>query len=95
MKSFEYQLLDFLRSKPAEETYNFLSPRGCALGQFAASLGAAGLATGFVDRSGAIRDYSEQIYRTVAQDVEALEAGCPQDWTFGAAADRLENLLQP
>lgn len=91
MKSLEYQCLDFWRSKPAWKSYDGSCIGECALAQFAESLGAQNYGDSWwQDAGGEIQAYDRRLYNA-AMCIGFSGLG----WTFGAAADRLEKLLQP
>ena len=89
MKSFEHQCLDFWRSKPANETYDYTWSQTCAMARFISESGLGEPSTflRWRDNGGALHDYPKAMKD--AANGYCLEGG----WTFGAAADRLERLL--
>lgn len=86
------QLLLFARSKPAEESYNFIQPGSCAIAQFLRDTGAAaepnvGVATWSDD---AIEDApNHDIDPRISNWSQTSPVGV-QPWTWGALAQRLE-----
>lgn len=90
MKDMTHQFLDWLRSKPADESYDYEDCTGCAFTQF---LIASGYASEPSCSAGIWRDKAkgEKIgAHTVPFDDDVLVCW---PWTFGAAADRLERAL--
>lgn len=81
MKSLSHQFLDFCRSKPADEEYDYLRSSVCAFYQFA-------VANGIPDpvRS----SYSYGLFN--GPEIPAALNGAirVRPWTYGALASRLE-----
>ena len=86
MKSLEGQFLDFCRSKPADEAYDYCDSTVCALAQFASFAGIREL----VGAGGT---------SWLNEHPRLHEAVCPMEgegeWTFGALTARLEAASTP
>lgn len=88
--SFGYAVLEWARTKPADERYNYVSNCGCAVAQFLKDTGRCRdpmvLASAWYDRS----DGYTGLHR-LPLSVDYAASALPH--TFGAFADRLEKAL--
>jgi len=85
MKTITGQFLDFARSKPPEEAYDYMDRYVCACAQFAETLG---LGEQYADLVGLVGS-SEQMKRTFIP-IEIVAGKLP--WTWGGLVERLEEL---
>jgi hypothetical protein len=87
MKSFDQQVADWARTKPADEAYNYTSPCNCAIAQFL-------IASGISDAPGVgdedWLDYgAPNIRHPISKSLNMAVLDHPR--TFGALADRLSS----
>ena len=91
MKSFDQQVADWARTKPADGAYDYHQPCGCALYQFLTDFGyPVQSVSGFhwTDTSGKIHWLNEKRH---LEHTKASRAVFDRPWTFGALADRLSS----
>jgi hypothetical protein len=89
VKSFDQQVADWARTKPADEAYDYTSPCGCALFQFMMERGYPVrfvYAFHWVETGGQSHWFNDgnRLAFTPASGAVA-----ERPWTFGALADRL------
>jgi hypothetical protein len=91
MKSFDQQVADWARNKPADEAYDYHQPCGCALHTFLTESGYPVhrvYAYHWRDLSGA----NHWFWDHGRQDHSKLSAALADTpWTFGALAERLSS----
>jgi hypothetical protein len=87
MKSFDQQVADWARTKPADETYSYVSCTECALAQFLTEAGIAKRPNVGGDDWGDLGSHQPR------QPISAKLAAALHDGerTFGALAERLSS----
>lgn len=78
MQSLAHQFLEFCRSKPADEEYDYWDTRNCAVQQF--------VQQGLGYEADSVRAYGHVAHAS-------RHLAIPQPWTFGALATRLASAL--
>jgi hypothetical protein len=73
------EFLDWARTKPADQGYNYCDPKNCAISQFGRETG----------RKHLVMLYSDQV-----KALPIYEAVIGHNWSFGALVKRLETIVQ-
>jgi hypothetical protein len=94
MKSLAHQFLDFCRSKPADEEYEYTDNNGCAFAQFLIAAGYSNKPDVAFDSWTDIDGRERPMQPLIEKAVVKCDGGLP-NWgrTFGALATRLEQAL--
>lgn len=93
MKSFDQQVADWARTKPADRAYEYEDTGNCAVCQFLRETGMAKEPSvapfDWQDRS--IFPYEDRPTHRLSVELgrALIGDGSPESWTFGALADRL------